>query len=197
MYDALVNAAACLILILLFGRIFDVFMDFVIGIMVKIFGFHFALLFSNLITFVGVVHHELSHALFAFITGAKITKIQLFSIFNSDGTLGSVQFSPRGGLILQSIQLCLASIAPMITGFISLYYIYYAYTIGMITGAWIYVMFYVAISILFHMRLSSQDVFVALKGLPICFILLVFIFYLFKVDVLGIFDLGVSIKAVL
>lgn len=190
MYNALVNAAAFIILILLIGRIFDVVMDLLLGILTNLFGPTIAFLFSNVITFVGVVHHELSHALFAFLTGARVTRIQLFSIFNKDGTLGSVQFSPRGGMILQSIQLCLSSIAPMVTGCISLYYIYNAYMSGLVTGVWFFVMIYVAISILFHMRLSSQDIFVALKGLPVCFIILVVIFYLLNIDILSLLEMS-------
>ena len=49
-------------------------------------------------------------------------------------------------------------------------------------------MFYVAISILFHMRLSTQDILVALKGLPICFIILCMIFYILNVDILDFFN---------
>ena len=55
MYNALVNAAAFIILILLIGRIFDVVMDLLLGILTNLFGPTIAFLFSNVITFVAVI----------------------------------------------------------------------------------------------------------------------------------------------
>ena len=74
------------------------------------------LFIANTLTFPGVCYHELSHALFAFITGAKIKKIVLYH--KQKDTLGSVEMIPRGPLPLKWLQLSFSACAPVITGLI-------------------------------------------------------------------------------
>ena len=74
--------------------------------------------FSNYVLFFGVVVHELSHALFALITGAKITKIVLFKPDN--GSLGHVEFQTRGDAFSRALQLSVSACAPVVVGSILL-----------------------------------------------------------------------------
>jgi hypothetical protein len=171
-------------MICLFGRLFDIFIQMIVNTIARFFGSSVAFFFSNVLTFIGVVHHELSHALFAFITGAKIMEIKLFTL-NGGDSLGHVKFAPRGNWLFQSIQLCLASIAPMVTGFISLWLLYQYYLVSSLSGVGLVLFFYVCISILLHMRLSRQDISVALKGLPVCFVLLVVFFCVTRINMLS------------
>ena len=122
---------------------------------------------ANRITFVGVVHHELSHAAFAVITGAEVSNINLFK--PNQNSLGSVSITPRGNFVIRSIQLMLSSIAPVITGCISLYLIFnyiFPLDLGVLLNI---VKVYIALSILLHMEMSFADIKGAFKGLPVCF----------------------------
>lgn len=122
---------------------------------------------ANRITFIGVVHHELSHAAFAVITGAEVNNINLFNP-NKD-SLGNVSITPRGNIVFRSIQLTLSSIAPVITGCISLYLIFniiFPLEFGVLFNI---LKVYISLSILLHMEMSFADIKCAFKGLPVCF----------------------------
>ena len=113
-----------------------------------------AFLIRNYITWPGTVLHELSHALFAFILGAKIREINLFP---KGETLGSVSIVPRGNLILRSLQLSFSAIAPIVTGFIGIILMWNYLQPGL-NKVWHYILFwYFMISIFFHMSLSPED----------------------------------------
>ena len=113
-----------------------------------------AFLIRNYITWPGTVLHELSHALFAFITGAGIKEIRLFP---RGEKLGSVSIIPRGNLLLRSLQLSLSAVAPVITGLICLILMWVCILPGLYK-AWNYILFwYFFISVFFHMSLSPED----------------------------------------
>lgn len=62
-------------------------------------------MFDTRLTYIGVIHHELSHAFLAILTGAKVLKISLAkkgTVHN--GQLGSVTFAPRGPKVIRNIQ---------------------------------------------------------------------------------------------
>ncbi|XME04571.1 hypothetical protein QYZ88_018950 (plasmid) [Lachnospiraceae bacterium C1.1] len=150
-----------------------------------------AFIFRNYLTYFGTVHHELAHALFAFVTGAKVLRINLIP----RGTkLGSVEFETRGNIFFKSIQLSLSAIAPVIFGAVSMFIMIYA-ILPKCSLAWHYILFvYIFISIFFHMTMSTQDINNFLKGFPICLLILFVIFLFIKPDFYAIFD---NIRSVL
>lgn len=168
MIEALVNTVQILLVIPILGMTLG-YLEKVIGnFIAKHMGVKSALFIMNKLTFIGVVHHELSHALFAFISGAKIREINLFK--PQGNSLGSVQIVPRGNKILKSIQLTLTAIAPVITGIISMCTIAYFVSINIeIMLVWqIILIAYLFISIFFHSTMSTADLKCAIKGLPVC-----------------------------
>jgi hypothetical protein len=140
--------------------------------------------------FFGTVHHELAHAILAWITGARVDKVELFHPKN--GTLGSVQFTPRKGLILGSIERVLASSAPITCGFITLTalinYLHTNSPQGVVKG----IIYYLIISIFVHMRMSKEDISVYVKGLCVVSIILLVIFYIFNFNILGIMNIWIE-----
>lgn len=173
-------------LFLLFGIIFvGISLGFMIqliaSVLVNILGVTVTNFLLTKLTFIGVIHHELSHAFVAFLTGAKVKKIELFTMFHKD-RLGSVQFVPRGPFLLQSLQVVLTSIAPMIFGLISLYYlsnVEIGSNIGLLVFIW-----YLRLSILIHTTMSSQDVKICFKGLPVVIFILIVFFTVSGLDLL-------------
>ncbi|KIR02900.1 hypothetical protein P261_01715 [Lachnospiraceae bacterium TWA4] len=137
----------------------------------------------NYATFVGVIHHELSHALLVILTGAKLSRVQLFNLNHSDGFLGSVSYYSRGGVILKSIQKTLISVAPIFMGLITCSLMYtYLYPIATATIWGTLLFYYVWISIILHMSLSHQDIEVMKEGIFIFVLLMTVIFYVFHID---------------
>lgn len=126
--------------------------------------------FENRVTFVGVIYHELSHALFAFLSGAKIRKI---SLYHKEGNrLGYVKYTPRGIWLFRGLQMSLASCAPVVTGSFAMYWGYRLLTEASLSGWKLFLWGYLMISVLVHMDMSSEDLKVYLKGVPACFLLL-------------------------
>lgn len=125
----------------------------------------------NYAFFPGVMIHELSHAFFAVITGAKITEVALFKV--EDGALGHVNFKNRGNIIVRALQNIFISCAPMLVGA--------AVVIG--CGLWLSVLpagyiwlkiiiWYLMISMFFHMTMSPADIKVYIKGVPLFIVIL-------------------------
>ena len=130
----------------------------------------------NYVMFPGVMIHELAHAFFAVITGAKITEVALFKV--QDGSLGHVNFRNRGNIIIVALQNIFISSAPMFVGA--------AVVIG--CGLWLSVLpagyiwlkiliWYLMVSMFFHMTMSSADIKVYIRGVPL------FIIFLFLIAV--------------
>jgi len=108
----------------------------------------------------GVAYHELSHATFGFILGAKITKIQFFQKKDSDGTLGYVTYYTRGPQLLQNFQEFFSSIAPIIWGFLGAYFLvkYLKPVVFNTHNIFLIILFYYfLICILLHSTLSDAD----------------------------------------
>ena len=168
MIEALINTVQILLVIPILGMTLGYLEKIVGNFIAKHIGVKCALFIMNKLTFVGVAHHELSHALFAFISGAKIREINLFK--PQGNSLGSVQIVPRGNKILKSIQLTLTAIAPVVTGIISMCTIAYFVSINIeIMLVWqIILIAYLFISIFFHSTMSTADLKCAIKGLPVC-----------------------------
>lgn len=149
------------------------------GVIAGFLGKKAAFFIRNRLTFIGTVHHELAHALFAFVSGAKITKIELFHVRGDQ--LGCVEFYPRGNAFTKAVQMTLSSIAPVVCGGISLcvlsWFWYYRCTLP-----WHYILVgYLGISIFFHMNMSTQDIKNAWKGMPLTMLICYVIFLLLRV----------------
>jgi len=138
--------------------------------------------FMNRITFPGVIYHELSHALWAFLMGAKVEKV---SLYRQEGDhLGYVSYVPRGNLLLRSLQLALASCAPVFMGLLAEAGIIYLFLNATLHPVLYVLLAYIFIAILVHIDMSLQDVKGYLKGMPICF-LLVFVIVLIILCIKG------------
>lgn len=146
-------------------------------------GGSFTYFIFNRLTFIGVFHHELSHALLATVTGAKVTKIVFF---HPDGDrLGYVEYVTRGNIIMRSVQQTMASIAPVFCGALTSAGIYYYLTVyGAALVAWqMVLLWYAFISIILHMTMSSQDFKVMWRGIPVVYIIIFVIVYICKFNI--------------
>jgi len=137
--------------------------------------------FTSYILFIGVVIHELSHAFFALITGAKITEVALFK--PEGGSLGHVSFVARGNAFFQALQNSFSACAPVVVGIIITSLIALRlFPVLNATWQWI-VVIYLFVSVLFHMNMSGADLKCYFKGalpllllaLPVCIILFIFV----------------------
>ena len=166
----------------LIAYIIDTIEGAITRLLCKVIGFKAAIFVMNNLTFTGTIHHELSHALVAFLTGAKVRKVELFKPDKEANTLGKVVFTPRGPLVLKSIQIGLTSVAPIIfvgttsTLLIQLLNNYKATMVGWQTG----IILYVITSILIHMRMSKQDIKNYIKVTPVLDIIIFIIIYIVK-----------------
>lgn len=143
-------------------------------------GFAFTLI--NYFTFLGVVHHELSHALFGFITGAKITKVNLFK--PNGISLGNVQMIYRGPWLFRCIQGCLSAIGPVVMGIITTSLIV-AYLLPNISSIYAMIfIYYLIFSIIMHMTMSSQDMACFMKGVAGVYILVMIVCVVANINVI-------------
>ena len=137
------------------------------------------------LTYPGVVYHELSHALFATISGAKVTSISLKRTPLADGSgyvLGSVTFVPRGNKVLQSFQLAFTGIAPLVTGMLAMY-LMARYAFPACTKPWHWIVWgYLFLCVLLHTELSGTDLTRILEGLPIILVILFVVFLMVPQD---------------
>lgn len=137
-------------------------------------------------TIPGVMHHELSHALLAFLTGAKVTEVKLFQFSHKNGALGYVSYAARGNFVFKAIQKVFASIAPILCGFIScslLWIFVRPMTVG--NTLWTVLFYYLFGCIILHMSLSKQDLKVMRSGIIVVFLLMTVIFYFTKLDLVA------------
>lgn len=114
------------------------------------------------LTFPGTIIHELSHALFGVITGAKITEIVFFEK-PSTGRLGHVSFIARGSSIARAIQFSLISCAPVVIGLV-LSNIFYFRMLGAEYLSTKLILGYLIFSIICHMSMSTTDIKQYVKG---------------------------------
>lgn len=116
----------------------------------------------------GVIIHECSHAFFAMLTGAKVTKVVFFG--PKGDVLGYVNYRTRGKLIAPAIQRMLASVAPVIIGPLAVW----GFATILISTSLIWlkaIMVYLIFAVVMHMELSSQDVKEYLKGCAIVIVI--------------------------
>lgn len=157
-----------------------------------------ALFIDNRLTFIGVIHHELSHLILALIFGAKVKKFKLFEVKN--GTLGHVDIIPRGNIFIRSLQLAMCGMAPVICGCISLYLLYYdIYNTGIdeLLNIKTLIEIILMIQISYHMSMSKPDFKAALKGLWLVYIILVIALYFIPIDLVVYKGYIITILAIL
>lgn len=112
----------------------------------------------RILTFPGVLYHELCHAFFAMISGAKIKRIR----FTRTGGVTTV--IAQGPAWLRDTQFAVSSVGPVIGGLFALLCLYYER--GHFTGAWEVLAIYIAVTVFLHSAMSRQDMKVFIKGLP-------------------------------
>jgi hypothetical protein len=180
LYNALLIPA----IIFSVGMLVEGIGNVIAGILAVIFGGRVAFFIRNRLTFPGTVHHELAHAFFAVISGAKVTKVELFHVRGDQ--LGCVEFYPRGNAFSKSLQMALASIAPVVCGTASMCLLYWLWRFRC-GELWQYILVgYLGVSILFHMNMSGQDIKNALRGMPFTILLCYVIFLVTGISMLPI-----------
>ena len=137
------------------------------------------------LTFPGAIFHELCHFIILTLTGAKARIVNLFKP-SLDGTLGSVEYYSRGGILLKSLQHSLGSSAPTFIGlFVLSFSVIKIYP--NLTVIWQYIIFwYLWISILLHIDMSFADMINYLRGLAVLIIPIFLIFFFAKIDLIAI-----------
>lgn len=142
-------------------------------------------LIEGYLSYPGVAWHELSHALFAAITGAKVTSISLRRRPAPDGKgyiLGSVMYVPRGPRALQSLQMFLTGIAPAITGLAGMTAIA-LFAFPNCTEVWQWIIWiYLFICLLLHSGPSGQDLKGVGAGAPLVALILFAVFLFVPFD---------------
>ncbi|SEF80036.1 hypothetical protein SAMN04487934_103200 [Eubacterium ruminantium] len=127
----------------------------------------------NFLFFPGVILHELSHAFLAVITGAKVTEVALFK--KEGESLGHVYFKNRGNRVIVSLQYIFISAAPMFCGALIVWGCWAWILILPKALLWLKILLgYIGASMFFHMTMSSADIKIYIRGIPI-FMALLFI----------------------
>ncbi len=167
-YSALISLGV-IIIIPLIGMVINFIVTIILSHIIR---GKLYLFVANTLTFPGVMYHELSHALFAFITGAKIEKISLYH--KQGNQLGSVEIKTRGPWINRSMQLSFSACAPVIMGLLAEGVIFFVFA-KVSLPVWAMILLgFLAFCILLHMDMSGADIKGYLKGI-------VFVFFLFFV----------------
>lgn len=151
------------------------------GVIALVAGGGSAMVIEGYLTYPGVVYHELSHALFAVLTGAKVHSISLRRRPSADGSgrvLGSVSFSSRGNRVAQAVQRAVTGIAPLVTGVAAMVFITRV-LLPACTEVWQQALAgYLFLCVLLHTSLSREDLRRIREGAPIVLAVL-FIVFLF------------------
>ena len=143
-----------------------------------------AMIIVNWLTFPGVIHHECSHALLAFLTGAKITEFRPFWPDKRTGSLGHVNFVARGPFLIKCLQYTLTSSAPVILGTLTPLLLYGVFQNNSMPLYAIILLFYLMISIILHASMSFADVKVMIKGIWVLYFVIYIICLYLQLDVI-------------
>ncbi len=141
--------------------------------------------FIRYLSAIGVVHHELSHALLYTLTGAKVTKIKLFQAKPGDSTLGYVEAILRGPKWLHGVQEIMSGLGPVIMGYITLYLMIAHLRPFLLTLPYhfLYMIpyYYTLVCIFMHCTLSDVDMEGVKEGLksPLSVLFVLLIIYIF------------------
>lgn len=145
-------------------------------------------------TYPGVVYHELSHALFALLSGAKVSEIHLFPESKTKmvqgkatktRTLGYVKYCPQGSVRKRAFQSAVSAIAPSVMGTVGiLLLIYFAGSHFSEIPVWGWILwFYAVICVGLHSAMSKTDIENFAKGALGCAITVFAVFMIVPVNV--------------
>lgn len=136
-----------------------------------------ALIICNYVTCVGTVIHEMSHAIVAWATGARIKELRLLEI-SKTGRLGHVSFVPVGSKMKQSWQMSMTACAPTLNGMLWCYILIRVLMLYDLPLVWTCFIVYLLVSIFDHMSMSEADIRNYMKGMLIVFPVAFFIMFL-------------------
>lgn len=153
---SLICTAIMIFAVLLIGAIMNGLQRLQINLLEKVFGLKASLFICNYVTIPGTILHETAHAIFGLITGAKITAI---SYLDTKGdSLGHVDYIVRGPAPFRAIQHTMIACAPVFAGIIAQFFLMNAIFYGHFS-IWAKILFwYLVISVIDHMSMSSVDV---------------------------------------
>jgi len=173
------NTIFILALVIGIGLLLNTFKMKILDLLCKLFGKKVGEFMVNRLTFIGVIHHELSHAFMALICGAQVTEVSIFK-FKGD-TLGNVKFISRGPKMFRDLQMCFAALAPAICGISTLYLMSYFINMrcDLVWWEWI-ILIYIELSVLLHMTLSKVDIKAAFRGMFTTLTIIYIIFFFTK-----------------
>lgn len=189
--SALVTTLVVVSAVPVIGYTIDKIVMVIIKLLNKLLGSRITEFIVNKLTFIGTVHHELSHALLAILTGAKVIKVN--AVKHEGDSLGSVSLVTRGPALLKSIQLSLTAVAPIICGAATSYILYIVLKTIEMEVYFKVLITYSLLSIIIHMRMSKADLKNYIKGCwLISFILMVMLIVL-KVDIFDIVNYVINL----
>ncbi len=120
----------------------------------------------NYLFFPGVMIHESAHALLALITGAKVEEVALFR--KQGDSLGHVTYRNRGNAFLVMLQNVFISSAPMFIGAVVIIVIRLVLFYHPEMALWGKgLLYYLGISVFCHMTMSTADIKIYLRGVPL------------------------------
>lgn len=155
--------------VIIIGRVFDTITGVLYQILKSCLGHSFAFFVCNYLTLPGIVIHELSHALFVFLTGGRVKKICVLKLGDNE-QLGYVNFNTRGNKITQSIQFALSSCAPVVIGTSLIWLLMHILIPGSdLPVAYKAIGWYFCISIMAHTSMSMADTENYIKGMEYIF----------------------------
>lgn len=138
------------------GFVANILVKIQIALTVKFFNEKVALFVVDRFTILGVVVHELSHALALLVTFAKIEEISFWDGSKSE-TLGHVSYRNRGNRFIRGMQDALCACAPTAVGLWLLYIQIRIFVIYKLDW-WCYTLLgYGILSTIDHMSMSSID----------------------------------------
>ncbi len=180
------TALAITLIIPLLGLIIHGTNRMIVGLIRMVFGNNIAFITANYLTFPGVVVHEISHALMAVLTGAKIVEFRPFWPDKEKGELGHVTITPRGNFLIRSIQSTFSSSAPVIFGLFTTAGLIYVVNTAELPTQINVALYYLVFSIIIHSTMSIQDIKVMLRGIWVIFTAILAICYLFNINIMNL-----------
>ncbi len=178
------TALAITLIIPLLGLIIHGTNRMIVGLIRMVFGNNIAFIVANYITFPGVIIHEISHALMAVLTGAKVIEFRPFWPDKEKGELGHVTITPRGNFLIRAIQSTFSSSAPVIFGLLTTAGLIYVVNTAELPTQINVALYYLVFSIIIHSTMSIQDIKVMLRGIWVIFIAILAICYFFNINIL-------------